>query len=214
MNLQEINEQYQKMQSLYGDPDFDSILNGGKLTDPDLCLIFMNPTSKNVAANKNWRGLKSPWIGTKRIWQVLNNLKLIDDVILDEIKSKKPQEWDEDFALKVYDHVKDKNIYITNLGKCTQLDARPLKDEVFKEYLSLLDKEIEIINPKKIICFGNQVSSLFLNQKIKVSEVRKQKFLKSINGKDYEVYSVYYPIGNGSFNIDKVIEDMSVILKI
>lgn len=174
----------------------------------------MNPTGRNVAASKEWCGIKSPWIGTKRIWQVLTDLKLIDEHINEEIRAKTPKEWNEQFAEEIYNHVKDKKIYITNLGKCTQSDARPLKDEVFKDYLSLLDQEIEAVNPKKIICFGNQVSSLFLNKQIKVSEVRKTKFIKTINNKDYEVYSVYYPVGNGSFNINKAIEDMSVILKI
>lgn len=29
MSIEEINNQYKKMQSLYGDPTLDSILNGG-----------------------------------------------------------------------------------------------------------------------------------------------------------------------------------------
>ena len=166
MSIEEINNEYKKMQRLYGDPTLDSILNGGEFNNPDLCLIFMNPT-RNVAASKEWNGIKSPWIGTKRIWQVLTDLKLIDEHINEEIRAKTPKKWNEQFAEEVYNHVKDKKIYITNLGKCTQSDARPLKDEVFKDYLSLLDQEIEAVNPKKIICFGNQVSSLFLNKQIK-----------------------------------------------
>ena len=52
----------------------------------------------------------------------------------------------------------------------------------------LLYKEIEIIKPKKIIVFGNQVSSIFLNKKISVSEWRKKKDQIKIKK------NVYFPL--------------------
>lgn len=70
-----------------------------------------------------------------------------------------------------------------------------------------------MINPKVVILFGNQVSSIVLKQKISVSQCRKQLFTKDINGKEYKFYSVYYPIGNGRFNIDKSIEDIKYIMQ-
>ena len=78
----------------------------------------------------------------------------------------------------------------------------------------MLCKEIEIINPKIIITFGNQVSSIVLNKTISVSQCRKQSFLKNIAGKNYSIYPVYYPIGNGMMNMDKAIEDLNYIIKI
>ena len=98
------------------------------------------------------------------------------------------------------------------MGKCTQIDARPLPDSVYKEYLELLRKEIEIINPKVIVLFGNQVSSIVLEEKISVSLCRRKEFVKTINGKKYKFYSVFYPVGNGRFNIDKSIEDIKWIM--
>ena len=88
-----------------------------------------------------------------------------------------------------------------------------MPDNVYKKYLYLLEKEFEIINPRVIILFGNQVSSIVLDEKISVSKVRKQLFEKEINGKTYNFYSVYYPVGNGRFNIDKSIEDIKWIMK-
>lgn len=121
---------------------------------------------------------------------------------------KKSNEWNEDFSEKVYDEVKKNNIFITNLGKCTQIDARPIQNSVYEKYLNLLEQEIEIINPKIIILFVNQVSSVFLKEKVSVSQCRKKKFIKIINGKEYKCYSMFYPVGNGRFNIDKSIEDI------
>lgn len=77
--------------------------------------------------------------------------------------------------------------------------------------MHLLEKEIELINPKVVVLFGNQVSSIVLNEKISVSQCRKKPFEKDINGKKYTFYSVFYPVGNGRFNINKSIEDILYI---
>ena len=211
MNLDSLKIEYDKLQKKYGAIELDSIYSGGCDKNPDICFVFMNPTKRNIASSKTWKGLKSPWIGTKNIWDLFYQLKLLDENIYKKIRKIKGKEWTEKFANEVYEEVKKHKYFITNLGKCTQLDARPLPDSVYKKYLHLLEKEIEIINPKVIILFGNQVSSIVLNEKISVSQCRKKQFLKTINGKQYKCYAVFYPVGNGRFNIDKSIEDILYI---
>lgn len=211
MNLDSLKIEYDKLQKKYGAIELDSIYSGGCDKNPDICFVFMNPTKRNIASSKTWKGLKSPWIGTKNIWDLFYQLKLLDENVYKKIRKIKWKEWTENFANEVYEEVKKHKYFITNLGKCTQLDARPLPDSVYKEYLHLLEKEIEIINPKVIILFGNQVSSIVLNEKISVSQCRKKQFLKTINGKQYKCYAVFYPVGNGRFNIDKSIEDILYI---
>lgn len=206
--LEEIEKEYIKMQEKYGDPNLDSITFGGCKDNPDICFVFMNPTRRNITASKDWKGLKSPWIGTKNVWGLFHELVVINDDLYQEIKGRKGKDWTPEFANKVYQEVTNNKVYITNLAKCTQEDARPLKDEVFKKYLDLFFKELEIVKPKKVILFGNQVSSIVLNEKISVSTVRKQEFLY----RDFKFYPVYYPVGNGFFNIDKAIEDIKYIM--
>jgi len=172
----------------------------------------MNPTGRNIASSKDWHGLKAPWIGTKNIWDLFYEVNLLDQSIYQEIRNKSPKDWTEKFANQVYDNVKDNKYFITNLGKCTQIDARPLPDSVYKEYLKLLYKEISIIKPKVVILFGNQVSSIVLDKKISVSTSRKKLYTKKISNEVYKFYSVYYPVGNGRFNIDKSIEDIKWIM--
>ena len=213
MNLSDLNAEYDRLQQEYGAKELKSIYNGGCTKNPDICFVFMNPTGRNVASDPNWKGRRSPWIGTKNIWKLFYRIGLLNKEIYDEIQRKKPQEWDEKFADLVYNDVEQHKYFITNLGKCTQVDARVLPDSVFSEYLNLLFKEIEIINPKIIITLGNQVSSIVLNKNISVSQCRKQSFSKDIAGKSYEVYPVDYPIGNGMMNIDKAIEDLKYIIK-
>lgn len=184
------------MQKVYGNPSLELIYFGECCNNPDICFVFMNPIARNIAADKSWEGPRAPWIGTKNIWDLFMAIKIIDEDLYHEIKNKKGREWTPDFAKKVYKNVENNKIFITNLEKCTQLDARPLPDKVFKEYLSLIEKEIGLVNTKVIILFGNQVSSIFLNERILVSTSRKKKYIKEINNKKYTCFPVYYPIGN------------------
>ncbi len=171
MNLEDLKPKYDKLQKKYGAKELDSIYNGGCTENPDICFVFMNPTGKNIASSKEWKGIKSPWIGTKNIWDLFYKLDLMNEEIYKIIKKIKANEWTEEFAEKVYNDVKEHRYFITNLGKCTQIDARELPNSVYEEYLELLKQEIQIINPKVIVLFGNQVSSIVLNQKISVSRV-------------------------------------------
>ena len=213
MEVKDLNKEYDKLQLKYGAKELDSIYNGGCTNNPDICFVFMNPTARNIASEKSWKGPKSPWIGTKNIWDLFYELDLLDKEIYKKIKTIKGKEWTEEFAREVYKNVEDNKYFITNLGKCTQIDARELPDSVYKKYLDLLLKEIEIINPKVIILFGNQISSIVLNEKISVSLSRKKCYKKEINKKTYKFFPVYYPVGNGRFNIDKSIEDIKWIIE-
>ena len=196
------------MQQQYGDKNLKSINFGGCETNPDICFVFMNPTSKNIASDPSWKGIRAPWIGTKNIWDLFVAINMFDTDIYNEIKNKKSKDWNREFAESVYNEVKRNKMFITNLGKCTQIDARPIQNSVYEEYLNLLEKEIEIVNPKVIVLFGNQVSTVFLKEKISVSQCRKKEYIKNINGKEYKCYPIFYPVGNGRFNIDKSIEDI------
>lgn len=210
--LDKLRLKYDRMQKKYGAKELDSIYNGGCINNPDICFVFMNPTGRNIASLKTWKGRKSPWIGTKNIWKLFFDTGLFGEDLYKEIMEKKPKDWDYLFAEKVYKEVEKNKYFITNLGKCTQLDARPLSDDILSSYKKLLFKEIDIIKPKVIITFGNQVSSIILDKKISVSECRKQYFELNIDKHVYKVFPVYYPIGNGIFNIDKSIEDIKWVI--
>ena len=52
MELDDLKEEYDKLQNIYGEKELDSIYNGGCSKNPDICFVFMNPTGKNIASNK------------------------------------------------------------------------------------------------------------------------------------------------------------------
>lgn len=213
MQLTSLFDDFKKMQLIYGHEDLDAVYGCGEIDNPRICLVFMNPTGKNISASKSWKGIKAPWLGTKNVWKMLAQLGLYDNQLVHDITRKKPGEWDYAFAELVYKKVKEQSIYITNLSKATQSDARALPDKVFKGYYELFSKEIRLINPEIIITFGNQVSSIILNKSIKVSECRKKHHQLTIGNRSYKVFPVYYPVGQGMRNIRKAKQDITWILK-
>lgn len=211
--MKNLIKQFNELQNTYGSKDLNPVYGCGKENNPRVALVFMNPTKRNIATNKCWAGLKAQFLGTKQIWEFLTKCNLFSPTINEEIKSKKPKDWTLEFCEYVYNEVKNQGLWITNLAKCTQDDARPLPDSVFLQYKDLLKEELKIINPQKVFFFGNQVSSIMLEQPITVSTTRQQKFSLKVGNKEFESYALFYPLGNGRFNQHKTIEDVKNILK-
>jgi DNA polymerase len=212
MQITSLFNEFNRLQNVHGDKNLDAIYGCGEINNPDLCLVFMNPTSRNVSSNKNWRGIKAPWLGTKNIWKMLYQLDIINRELADKIASKEPSDWNHEFAKELYREVARNSIYITNLSKATQLDARHLTDSVFEDYRELFKKEISILDPRLIITFGNQVSSVILNRSVKVSDYRKKYDILDVAGKKFRVFTVYYPVGQGMRNMAIAKEDVHWIM--
>ena len=213
LQLKRLKKDVDILQKKYGHHGLSAIYGAGRIYKPTVLFLFMNPTARNVSAFSDWRGIRAPWIGTKNVWKIFNKIGLMDTKIYKLIKESGQGEWSENFAQDVYENINNKSVYITNLAKCTQKDARKLNDAVFKKYLKNTLKEIYFINPQKIISFGNQVSSILLNRKIKVSEYKdKGKEVLFIKDKKLDVYPVYYPVGQGARNMNKAIKRIKCIL--
>lgn len=201
MQLKNIKAKANALQKKHGEPGLNAIYGAGCINNPNVMFIFMNPTARNISAHKGWGGLRAPWLGTKNVWQLFHELEIIPSPLWRRIQNMS-QNWTENFAAEVYKQVAENKIYITNLAKCTQSDAKPLKNSVFKSYLEIMFNEIVQINPKCIISFGNQVSSILLNKPISVSDYTGEgREILTINGKKFTLYPVYYPVGQGRRNM-------------
>jgi hypothetical protein len=212
MQILKLHKKFDELQKKFGDSNLNAIYGTGCVKNPEIFLIFMNPTARNIASDKNWNGLRAQWLGTKNIWSFLTKLNLFDKNLNSKIQNIKSREWTPELAIDVYKNIRKKKIYITNLSKATQIDARALPNAVFQKYLPLLKQEISITKSKIIISFGNQVSSILLDKEIKVSEYRKQYFDLEIENKTHKIFPVYYPVGQGIRNISLVTEDIKWIL--
>lgn len=212
--MENLIKKFDELQSVYGSSELNSVYGYGDDKSPQVALVFMNPTKRNIATSKSWTGLRAQWLGTKQIWDFLTKCGLFSSEINEEIKFKKPSEWTPEFCEYVYAEVKRQKLWMTNLAKCSQDDARPLPDHVFFEYKDLLKEELRLVNPQKVFFFGNQISSIMLERSVKVSQTRKLKFeLNLTDNKKIDSFALFYPVGNGRFNQSKAIEDIKEILK-
>lgn len=211
MTKEELIRQFDCLQEKFGSHNRHSVYGGGCDKNPKLCLVFINPTARNIATNREWKGIRCQWLGTKQVWNFLTSAGLFDEHLNSQIQSMKPKDWTFDFCEKIYKEVENQKIYITNLAKCTQDDARELSDEVFRNYLELFFEEMKLVNPQKIILFGNQISSIILGKKVSVSQCRKKCEKLNIGRNSFDCFPVYYPVGNGRFNAPKAVEDLIYI---
>ncbi len=204
---------FDTLQHIHGDTTLLSVYGAGYIKNPKAFLLFMNPTGRNISCTKGWKWLRAPRLGTKNIWKLLTAIWIISQKTYEQIQKLKPTERTKQFSLDVYTEIADNGFYISNLAKCTQVDARPLKDSVFKEYLDLIYEEIDHIKPQRIITFGNQVSSIVLQKKITVSVyVQNEHETLKIKKNTYNVYPTFYPVGQGMRNLPKAIARIQDIL--
>lgn len=216
MQLTELFAKFDQLHEIYGDQDLTSIYGAGQTNNPDICLIFMNPTARNLASSRSWHGLKAPWLGTKNIWRLLYKLGLFDNArLLEQIETLKPNEWTEEFTDQVYRQVSKESLYITNIAKCTQSDAKHLPDKIYKEYLPLMLEELALIKPRAIVTLGNQVSSVLLQKPISVSRYTNDEYeyLQLSDTFLLKVYPTYYPVGQGMRNLPKAIERIKKVVE-
>lgn len=202
MQVTHLHNAYDRLQKIHGDKTLCPIYGAGCTKGPRVMFVFMNPTGKNVSAHRTWKGLRAPWLGTKNVWRIFSELRLLSSSTYTRILDMKLTDWTEEFSQSVYQELKRQKIFVTNLAKCTQQDARPLKNKVFREYRELMLEEIASVKPRSIVTFGNQVSSILLDKPISVSACQEKQFeTLSIKERVYKVYPVYYPVGQGQRNL-------------
>lgn len=112
LQLDNLFPEFDQLQKIYGDPGLNAIYGAGCTLEPNLMMIFMNPTGRNIASNPNWAGLRAPWLGTKNIWKILHKLDLIDDTLFNRIDRIESECWTEVLSEELYNTLAQKYIYI------------------------------------------------------------------------------------------------------
>ena len=213
LQLPQLHKKYDMLQKEYGAKSLSAIYGAGKTSRPKVMFVFMNPTAKNISAHQSWAGLRAPWLGTKNIWKLFNQVGIISDNLFQKVQTLKYTEWSPEFSESLYVHIAKMGAWITNLAKCTQPDARPLPNNVFKTYRDLMLKEVTIIQPRHIITFGNQVSSVLLLKNVPVSTYsQSQNDVLLVNNQHFAIYPTYYPVGQGQRNMAKTVTRINAIL--
>ncbi len=214
LQLVSLGNEFSKLQLVYGDRDYKSALWAWKIDTPDICLVFMNPTSRNISTHKGWNGMRAPWIGTKKVWNMLGDLWLVDIQIVEKIQTMYVDDWTPDFSHKLYEEIRKNGLYLTNYVKATNKRANNVPNLVYQAYSCLFEKEMCMLKAKKIIVFWNQVSSAVAGKSIRVWEWRKKYFLKQFWDYETPVFPVYYPVWQWIRNIHIAKEDIQWIKKL
>lgn len=213
MQFQGLHKHIDALQSRHGAPRLHAVYGTGCTVQPRVMFVFMNPTGRNISTHGHWHGLRAPWLGTKNVWPMFYELGFLPKTYLSMTQTLQSDEWSEDFSEKLYGQLARKKVYVTNLAKCTQVDARPLSDRVFREYRELMLREIALAQPRHIVTFGNQVSSILLERPIRVSAYAgAETETLALASRTYAVYPTYYPVGQGRRNMPLALQRIRAIL--
>lgn len=213
MQAEHLHSIADRLQKKHGARNLSAIYGAGCLEHPNAVFVFMNPTGRNVASQKKWKGIRAPRIGTKNIWKLFFRAGLLSRDTFFAIQNMKDSDWSPKFSQNVYWRLAQKKIYVTNLAKCTQKDARALPSVVFQDYLNLFWQEMNFLKPKRIITFGNQVSSVVLGRSVSMRHFnKKKKEIRKIKNRVFQIYPVYYPVGQGMRNMSRAVKRIKSIL--
>lgn len=187
----------------FPDNELMPILGNGETKNPKVMFVFINPTKKNISSDKNWKGQRFPFIGTKQVWRVFNRAGLFEDDLINSINN--PKEWSIEFTNEVLKFLKENSFYLTNIVKSTGRDATLPNSEKIKLFLPVLKREIEIVKPDYIVTFGLIPFENLTKQKIKLRDY----YLDAIENKNLKFYEqqfgsfrakiipCYFPVGRG-----------------
>ncbi len=212
LQLTKLHSEFDTLQLTHWEKTLNSVYGAGAISKPKICLMFMNPTARNISCSHEWQWIRAPRVWFKQTRKMIHDLGFISDEIFAKTQWTLTQRTPA-FVNELYTYLAEKWIYITNLAKCTQADAKSLPDNVFKAYLPSIHTELALLQPQHIITFWNQVSSILLEKKVNVSSYEKDMCENlEIWNTSYKVYPCRYPVGMWYRNIGKAKERIQAII--
>lgn len=186
----------------------------GKESGPDTMFVLMNPIARNPTIHQTYEGRCLPYAGLKAFWKVLVEAGLLPEDLLAQVDTKP---WNDRMTEIVIKTLIEGDFYITELVKCPSQMAVDPDNEQIKTGLEILKREIDLVQPKRIITFGLLVFQALTQQKVKLKEylelLRNGQaptfYVDSALGQKYEVVPCYFPTGRG--NSRGAIEFLKVI---
>ena len=212
LQLTKLHSQFDNLQQVYWESTLNSVYGAGAISKPKICLVFMNPTARNISCSPDREWIRAPRVWFKQTRKMMYDLGFLSSEIFTKTQWSTTQR-SPSFVNEIYTHLAEKWIYITNLAKCTQSDAKQLPDSTFKAYLPSIYNEISLLQPQHIITFWNQVSSILLEKKVNVSSYENNTHeILEIENISYKVYPCRYPVGMWYRNIDKAKHRIQTII--
>ena len=160
--VRELNRKY------FPDHMLAPILGGGQSINPKIMFVFINPTARNTSSDRNWKGPRYPFIGTKPVWRVFHRAGFLTDSLISRIEEN--PEWSVEFASELEGFLRERGLYLTNLVKWTGPDGSLPDRKKVDLFLPLAVREIEIVAPKYVVAFGSLPYRYLTGRAIKLGD--------------------------------------------
>ena len=198
--MQKLYEQIDECKFCKADGNLLQHIYGFGTLNPNLMLILVNPTYRNISSDPEYRGTRFPFIGVRQFWKVLSDGGLIDKRVAYKLPLRK--NWSEEHTEQIKKGLIRNKLFLTNVVKCCYDHSAYPSNRVIKDQTKILVEEIRIVNPKKIVAFGGLVYKILTGKNIKLAEHwNKQKIgndSEIISGLKISVIPCYFPIGRGN----------------
>ena len=180
------------------------IMGNGQCSEPEVMFVFINPTHRNASSVRSWMGPRFPFIGTKQVWSVFHRAGLLGDELAYRIRHGAA--WDLELTRNVLRELQARSLYLTNVVKWTGHDAALPAKEMVELFMPILQREIEIVRPRRIVAFGQLPFTNLTRLKVKLADyyadaVRTgvlKTFECAVTATGSQVVPCYFPVGRGN----------------
>lgn len=176
---------------------------GGWTAQPELMLVFINPTVRNISAHAAWPGPRFPFAGKPKLWHILAEAGLIDADLPSEIAALGPTP---PMVERLIAAAQQARLYLTNAVKCVDDGSNlPAADRVAAA-LPQLQAEIGLVRPRLIVALGLIPFRALTGLNVRLSDQLWDAEHGRINlypslpidGRSYPVFPCYFPTGRGN----------------
>ena len=176
-------------------------IHGAGARRPDLMLVLVNPTHRNLSADPagvHAAGPRFPFIGVRQFWRVLAAGGLIDRKIAASLPPRAA--WRPEHTDLVRRELVRRRLYLSNIVKCCYPHGDYPAPEVVRDQLGLLGEEIRLVRPRRLVAFGALVLKTLTGRNIKLSDPRQLSAgaVEIVSGLGVPVAACHFPIGRGS----------------
>ena len=204
LSLTEINERFDSCRRCASERNpLRHVFGGGATEKPQYCFVLINPTYRNLSADPAYEGPRFPFIGVRAFWRVLNRGGFLSDDIL-RIVDRRP--WTQETTRAVLAELKRQSIYLTNLVKCAQPHANVPGREVFREDMPLFTREMVVVDPARIVAFGQLTVRVLTGLNLRLGDYYKSVRSNGLGwglhfsagvSHTIPVFPNFFPIGRG-----------------
>lgn len=176
---------------------------GGWSEQPDLMLIFINPTVRNITAHADWTGMRFPFAGKLKLWQILAESGFVDANLPDRMAALGPTP---PMVELLMDEVCQRRLYLTNAVKCVDDGSSLPTSARISAAWPVLQTEIALVQPRQIVTFGLIPFRLLTGCNVRLADelwnAQHDRYVpypsRSIGGQSYPVFPCYFPTGRGN----------------